>query len=156
MIIGDWALAPGNYFKLVITIYIIVISITISLPCSEYPSCLHATAASSWSQWLLHTVPHVSFRQISTLPSYGTSPPTSLVSPSWHLSPYWFNSNNRPIVQSWCLPDWHPAYAYLDMYGLVLLLQFWLSAFILKQSTRLCSFPVHWTLSRCAGTLRYP
>ena len=48
------------------------------LPLVEYPSCPHTTAASLLSQESSHTVPHCLFMQISTLPSFGMLPPTSL------------------------------------------------------------------------------
>ena len=48
----------------------------------ENPSCLHTTLASFVDQKSSHTVPQVSLKQISTLPSLGTEPPNSLTSPS--------------------------------------------------------------------------
>ena len=48
----------------------------------ESPNCLQTTVASLVSQWSSHTVPQVSLKQISTLPSLDTEPPTSLRSPS--------------------------------------------------------------------------
>ena len=52
------------------------------LPEGENPSCLQATVASKVDQKSSHTVPQTSFQQISTRPSYGVVPPTSLMSPS--------------------------------------------------------------------------
>ena len=53
-------------------------------PCVEYPSCLHTTVASVELQPSSHTVPHTLFIQISTLPSFGTLPPTSCSWPVKH------------------------------------------------------------------------
>ena len=47
----------------------------------EYPSCPHATLASKLSQPSSHTVPHVSFMQISRRPSNRSAPPTRRSSP---------------------------------------------------------------------------
>ena len=55
-----------------------------SILCSEYPSCLQATAASTVPQKSSQTVPHTRFKQTSTLPSYWLVPPTNLISPSVH------------------------------------------------------------------------
>ena len=51
------------------------------LPVVEYPSCRQTTVASVLPQPSSHTVPHTLFIQISTLPSLGTPPPTSRMSP---------------------------------------------------------------------------
>lgn len=53
--------------------------ISFALPATENPSCLQTTLASTLSHPSSHTVPHVSFRQISTRPSRSVLPPTSLV-----------------------------------------------------------------------------
>ena len=46
-------------------------------PWVEYPSCRHTTEASILLQPSSHTVPHTLFIHISTLPSFGTLPPTN-------------------------------------------------------------------------------
>lgn len=56
--------------------------VTFSLPAAEYPSCLHATAASWPCHILLQILPQIPLKQISTLPSSVVEPLTSRISPS--------------------------------------------------------------------------
>lgn len=53
----------------------------ITLPVLKNPSCRQTTLASLVDHDSSQTVPHVSFQQTSTLPSYMSDPPTSLMSP---------------------------------------------------------------------------
>ena len=64
-------------------------------PWVEYPSCRHTTVASVLLQPSSHTVPHTLFIQISTLPSFGTLPPTSRSWPVVH--------GTAMELQSWLL-----------------------------------------------------
>ena len=53
-------------------------------PVIEYPSCLHTTVASVTPHESSQTVPHSLLMQISILPSFGTLPPASRMSPVEH------------------------------------------------------------------------
>lgn len=66
--------------------------------CLEYPSCLHATPASSVDQWSSQTVPHSSSLHTSTLPSLSTWPSTNLI-------PFSLQSTERQmkVVTCFCL-----------------------------------------------------
>lgn len=57
-----------------------------SLPLYGSPSCWQTTAASSELKASSHTVPQALLTQISTLPSRGLVPSTSLISPSVQLA----------------------------------------------------------------------
>ena len=52
----------------------------------ELRSCLQITIAAASFQGLSQIVPHCSSWHISTRPSYGVDPPTSLSCPSWHTA----------------------------------------------------------------------
>ena len=55
-------------------------------PLNGSPSWVQTVWASSSVKPLLHTVPQARFKHTSTLPSRRVSPPTTLTSPSWHLT----------------------------------------------------------------------
>lgn len=71
----------ARYFKQQHCLYI-----AISLPVSEYPSCLQTTLASGVPQESSQTVPQLLFKQTSTRPSKLLLPPISLTSPSVHAN----------------------------------------------------------------------
>ena len=100
--------------------------------CVPYPSCLQTTLASVEDQESSHTVPHTLFRHISTLPSYGFWPFTSLRSPS------------KQVV----LVTWHLTPA-SSLWSQLLWLR-WL------QSSREDSLPLQWTLSKDIGPTPWP
>ena len=75
---------PKMYIFIGIKIEQFVLHIIITLPCN--PSCLHTTFEFSSLHPSSHILPHVLFRQISTLPSFASDPPTSLTSPSSQVS----------------------------------------------------------------------
>ncbi len=92
------------------------------LPALASPSCLHTTVASVMFQILLQIVPHSLLRQISTRPSVGNSPPTSLKSPLEH--PEKFSSNIS--VQMFCLKFTRYAY-YASIFDVITVSHFYAS-----------------------------
>ena len=60
------------------------LAMQVLVPAGFSPNCLQTTPASVSSHIWSHTVPHSSFRQISTRPSKLLLPPTSLTSPAVH------------------------------------------------------------------------